>query len=82
MTNRNSLPPEKLEGLLHMASRQLGTSPQQLREQLEKGQLGQLLGSLDPQRARQVSALMNDPKKLEQLLGSAQVRQRLNNLKK
>ncbi len=84
MTNQNQagLPPEKLDQLLRLASRQLGTNPQVLRRQLESGQIQQLVASLDPQRAQQVNALMNDTKKLEQLLGSSQVRQLLNHLKK
>lgn len=86
MANRSrgsvQLPPEQMNALLQMASRQLGQDPQQLRRQLENGQLGKVLGGLNPQQTAQINALLKSPQQVEQLLRSPQVRDMINRLMK
>lgn len=76
----NGMNPEKMNALLGMAGKKLGKDPRQLRAQLENGQLNQVLGNLDPQRAAQINQLLNNPQQLEQMLNSPQVKSLLNGL--
>lgn len=74
--------PAGMEALLNAAGKQLGTDPQQLRAQLEKGNVQQLLGGMDPQRSEKIGRLLQNPQQLEQLLRSPQVKKLLDSLGK
>ncbi len=65
---------QAMNSLLGMAGQKLGKNPQQLRQQIEGGQVKDLLGNLDPQKAAQVNQLLNNPQQLEQFLNSPQVK--------
>lgn len=73
MSRFQSLPDDKLNGLLSAASARLGTSPQALQEQLQSGKVEKLLGRLTPQQAQMFSDIISDPKRLEATLASPQV---------
>lgn len=75
-----SISPQQANTLLGMAGKQLGQNPAALRAQLQNGQLGSVLSSLDPQKAAQVQSLINDPQKLEGFLNSPQVKALLGGL--
>lgn len=72
--NTPNLSQGQINLLLNLASKKLGLSSTQLRAKLEQGDLPQGLN------ANTVAQYLNDPKKLEQLLNSEQVKQALNGL--
>lgn len=74
--------PAGMDALLSAAGKQLGTDPQQLRAQLEKGDVQQLLGRMSPQRSAQIGKLLQNPQQLEQLLRSPQVKKLLDSFGK
>lgn len=77
-----ALPPEQLNSLLQMAGKQLGKNPQQLKSQLESGQVGQALNGLDPKKAAQINAILNNPAQIQQILNNPQVQNLINSLTK
>lgn len=71
---------EKMAALLNMAGKKLGQDPAQLRDQLESGNLGNLLKNMDPKSADKVNAVLKDPKALEALMANDQVKNLLSSL--
>lgn len=71
--NPEGLSPQKVDQLLKMASQKLGTDPQTLRSQLQSGNLQQVLGSLQPGQAQQISQLLQNPQAMQQLLQNPQL---------
>lgn len=74
MNNNFDLTDEQTRRLLKIAGEKLGADPSRLRQQLENGQLDQLLGILDGQNSARLSRLLNDPEALRQTLSSPGVR--------
>ncbi len=73
MNNNLNLSPDQVDSLLRMAGEKLGTDPNQLRQQLESGSLGNILGKMDPGSAAQVNKVLQDPQALQQMLSSQKV---------
>lgn len=66
--NNANFPPDKMEGILKLAGQKLGKDPQELKSQLEQGNLNQVIGGLDPKVQKQINALANNPKALEAIM--------------
>ncbi len=75
MDNSNlNIPQDKLDGMLRLASQKLGTSPQQLKQQLQNGNFDALKGNAA------LNSILNDPKKMQQMLQNPQIQSLLRNL--
>ena len=70
--NGNNPTGEQMEGLLRMVADKMGKSPQELRQQLQSGQV----------ENPQVQQLLQNPGELQRFLESAQVQRLLEELKK
>lgn len=66
--NNLNLPPDKMDSLLKLAGQKLGKNPDDIKTQLENGNLNQVIGGLDPGLQSKISALANDPKAVEALM--------------
>lgn len=73
----SQLTPDQLQALLNYASQRLGISPEQLKETVQSGNLSSLT---DKAGGNDLSALIKDPQKAEQLLRSPQAQALLNQL--
>ncbi len=74
-----NLNPQQIDGLLRMASSRLGVAPEELRRQLESGDIQRMAQKLTPQQQQQMAGLLRDPQAAAQ---SPQVRQLLEQLRK
>lgn len=66
--NNANFSSDKMEGILKLAGQKLGKDPQELKSQLEQGNLDQVIGGLDPKVQKQISTLANNPKALEAIM--------------
>ena len=64
---------DQLSQLLGIAGKQLGQTPDALREQLEQKNLEQLLSTLDPKSAQNVSSVLSNPKALAAIMQNEQI---------
>ena len=79
MPNPN-IPQEKMGSLLEIAGKKLGKSPDQLKQELEQGNMDQILSGLDQNTASKVNGLLKDPKALESMLASDKAKSFINAL--
>ena len=56
--------------LIEQLSRQLNTTPGQLRQDAESGDINDMLGRADPESANKVREVLADPEKTRALLNS------------
>lgn len=68
MSNLPQISPAQLEMLLKMAGKQLHIDPQELRRQLESGNLRAVSTNLGGQAGQQLNQLLSNPQKLQQLM--------------
>ncbi len=66
--------------LLKLAQQKLGADPEQLRRQLDTGNVEELVKNLDPKTQATVSGLMQNPQALNTLLKNPQVQNLLKSL--
>lgn len=78
--NNFNLSEDKQRALLEMAGKKFGKSPEELKAQLESGQLDSLLGNIDTQKKDQINSLLQNPKALEAMLQNEQVKKLLGGL--
>lgn len=62
-----------MEKMLEMASKKLGTSPDKLKDSLEKGSLDGVLGNMSQEDAKKLMKVMNSPELREKLMKSPEV---------
>ena len=79
MTNFN-MSDDKMNSLLNMAGQKLGKNPNELREQLQSGDMDALLKNLDPKSASKVQNLLSNPKALETLMQNEHIRNLLSGM--
>ncbi len=60
--------------LIEQLSRQLNTTPGQLRQDAESGDINDMLGRADPESANKVREVLADPEKTRALLNSPQAK--------
>ena len=81
MSNLPQISPAQLELLLKMAGKQLHIDPQELRRQLESGDLRAVSTGLDGQAGQQLDRLLSDPQKIQQLLSQPDLQKFLQTLR-
>ena len=75
MVREMNLSPKQIDGLLKMAGSRLGRDPQQLRQQLESGNLQQITQGMNPQQQQQVAEILKDPQAIARFVENPQVQQ-------
>ncbi len=81
MSNLPQISPAQLELLLKMAGKQLHIDPQELRCQLESGDLRAVSTGLSGQSSQQLDRLLSDPQKVQQLLSQPDLQKFLQTLR-
>lgn len=76
--NFNNINPDKLSGLLKFASKKLGTTEENLKNLGNNGNMENL--NLKGVDINKFNSIMNDPKKLEEVLNSPQAKSLLSKL--
>ena len=74
--------PKQLEALLNLAGKKLGTSPEQLKSQLENGNLQNAVDNLPPHQSAMLRQALADPKVAEKVLSSPQAQEIMKKLSK
>lgn len=82
--NKTNMNPDskKIAALLSMASKKLGTSPQELKNQLESGDLSKILKNLPKDQAQVIKNAAGDKNAAQKILSSQQAQEIYNKLKK
>lgn len=60
--------------LVNKASQKLGTSPQNLKNQIENGKLDNILKSLPPQQAKMFQTILKNPEMAKKLMDTPQAK--------
>lgn len=81
MSNLPQISPAQLELLLKMAGKQLHIDPQELRRQLESGDLRAVSTGFSGQSSQQLDRLLSDPQKVQQLLSQPDLQKFLQTLR-
>lgn len=81
MNNPNQINPAQLNLLLKAAAKQLNTDPEQLKQQLQQGDLQSLNTNLSAQMQQQINQTLSDPKELRRVLSQTDLNQLLKNLR-
>lgn len=68
-----NLSPDQISKLLGIAGDKLGMQPDQIKNQIESGNLSELTNKLTPEQSQQMSQLLNDPAAVQKLLSNPQV---------
>lgn len=74
--------PKQLDALLKIAGKQLGTTPDELRKQLESGSFDNAIKQLPPQQQMMLSQALTDPTLAKKILSSPQAKEIYNKLSK
>ena len=82
MSNFNQPDKKTVDALMKAAAKSLGTTPEQLRAQIDNGTLQQSLSGMNNRQAAQLSAALNDPKSAERIMNSPQAKALLSKLTK
>ena len=82
MVREMNLSPKQIDGLLKMAGSRLGRDPQQLRQQLESGNLQQITQGMNPQQQQQVAEILKDPQAIARFVENPQIQQMIAQLMK
>lgn len=71
---------QQLNQLLQMASKKMGTTPEELQKKLQSNQLNDTLKGMSKEDAAKVQQVLNNPMLAKQLLNSPQAQTILKNL--
>ena len=71
------LNPVQMERLLHSLAHQLHCDPNQLRQQLQSGNISGIASSMDGDSAKQLQALLKNPRQLQQVMNSPEMKELL-----
>ena len=63
-----------VSSLIGKASQTIGTSPQQLKQQIDNGKLDNIVSKLSPQQAKNFQDIINDPEKAKKLMETPQAK--------
>ena len=74
---QHAFSPEQMEKLVAYASRQLGTTPEQLKTAFQQGGLAGLSDALSPDEANKAQALLKDKDAAAKLMNDPQVQKLL-----
>ena len=70
--NRNSIDPNKANGLINAISKKIGVSPEQLRNELESGKFDSTLSAMNKNDAAKFQQALNNPKLVERMMSTPQ----------
>lgn len=79
MSNLN-LSQDNMDTLLKLAGKKLGQDPSSIKNQLEQGNLNQVIGGLDPKVQKKIAELANNPKAVNALMQNNNVQNLLSGL--
>lgn len=65
---------DQMQDLIGKASQAIGTTPQQLKDQIDGGRLDDIVRKLPPQQAKSFQELLKDPEKAKQLMETPQAK--------
>ncbi len=71
---------ENLQDLINTASQRLGTTPENLKQASQQGNVQNLLNQLDGEQAKKVQQILNDKEASQKLLNSPQAQALLKKL--
>ena len=71
------LSPAQMESLIQSLAQQLHCDPNQLRQQLQSGNFGGIASSMGGDPAQQVQQLLKDPRQLQQVMNSPEMKELL-----
>lgn len=71
---------ENLQDLINTASQRLGTTPENLKQASQQGNVQNLLNQLDGEQAKKVQQILNDKEASQKLLSSPQAQALLKKL--
>lgn len=80
--NTPKMSPEQLDALLKLAGKKLGTTPENLKSQIENGAFTAAASNLSPQQSAMLSKALSDPKIAEKMLSSPQAQELYKKLSK
>ncbi|MGN1114008.1 MAG: hypothetical protein ACI4RC_02665 [Oscillospiraceae bacterium] len=80
--NRNKINPQALNTLLGIASKQLGTNPKDLENQLKSGSLDTALKGMPKEDVQKLQNVLSNPKSAEKILSTPQAKAILDKLTK
>ena len=80
--NTGNINKKKIAALLSIASKKLGTSPENLKAQLESGSFDKALGNLPQAQQAKLKKALSDPKTAEKMLGTPQAQEIYKKLQK
>ncbi len=80
LNNTPDLSPDKMEQLLQLAGKKMGTDPRKLQQQLEQGAFDDAIRGLNQNQQAMFHQVLQDPKALEQLLSTPKAQQLLRTL--
>lgn len=69
---------KQIDSMLKMASQRLGRSPQELREQIQSGNLDKV--GINEQQKQQIGQLLKDPQALTNFMQQPQIKEIIDNL--
>lgn len=70
--NLNNMNPQALQGLLSVASKKLGTTPEQLQKQLQDGTFDKALAGMPKNEAAMLTQALSNKAMAERILSSPQ----------
>jgi len=70
-----------MEKMLGIASRNLGVTPESLKEMLGKGDLNAIMAKMKPEEAEKLKSAMNNPDVKKNLMDSPEMAQYMNHMK-
>lgn len=71
---------KNLQSLLSKAAKQLGTSPEELKNSADKGDFSKLLGNMNPEDAKMLQKVLNDKDAANKVLSTPQAQELLQQL--
>ena len=71
------LSPAQMEQLIRSLAQQLRCDPNQLRQQLQSGNFGAVTSALNQNDAQQVQNLLRNPRQLQQVMNSPEMKELL-----
>lgn len=70
----------EIDALLRMAGQKIGKDPENLRHQMESGDINAVLEALTPGQRSQITNFMNNPQAVEQFISNPRIQEILKGL--
>lgn len=78
----NNLKPtnEQMNKLVQMAGERLGKDPEKMKEQMQNGQMDEILSSLPPDQKERVNSILQNPAAIEEFVQNPKIQMLLRGL--